>query len=269
MSACSGESSTPVQVDPGQPDTGVLFGVLSIQEHAGKRVIDAWFTDNDVARLPVAADWLHELDSCNLVYQQGESAAGKLWERAAADAPLDWRHTRSVGDKLFLSSRGGNYATLQIQQHGSLIVYSTPQRWFSIPIPTDTTLEIPGSEQFHSLTQLGIQPLQPLIMLSPADAILANPGDAITWQPSAHPGDRVTLLVSVIGDNDTELADGTLHCTLEDDGSFTLPIALQTKLEKSVHSIAVFLSRERRTMHVAGDSGLRVIQSSYSQPDAP
>ena len=257
LSACGGSG------EPNPPDNtvqaalaGPLQGFIAIEERAGKRVFDAWFSRG--SSITSAGPELWSLGSERCVNTSDllttESDARSL-------TGSRWRDTLFAGESILIQSRGGDIVTLQAQRYEDAVMYATTDRWLAQALPDDSQLTVVGSDQFPAFGPVGLAPLTPLVSSQPAGGYSTDVKQAIVWEASADTSDDIQLKISTLTSDSSKPAQ-TIHCWLDDNGHFTLPELVVQQLPDNPQ-ITYSLVRLREATHESGGAKLHVSQVSY------
>ena len=258
LSACgggSGESSLPDNTAQAAL-AGPLQGFIAIEERAGKRVFDAWFSRGSSITSAGLELWSAGSERC-----VDSGALTNVEGGASSQTGSRWRDTLFAGETVRIQSRGGDVVTLQAQRYEDAVMYATADRWLAQALPDDSQLTVVGSDQFPAFGPVGLAPLTPLISSQPTGGYSTDVTQAIVWEASADTSDDIQLKISTLTSDSSKPAQ-TIRCWLDDSGRFTLPELVVQHLPDNPQ-ITYSLVRLREAIHESGGAKLHVSQVSY------
>lgn len=251
----SGSGTAADKINASSVLSGPVRGVLTIEERANKRVMDAWFTRAESGQSSDVVLWEQEGQSCVVPGTIAQSAS-------SAQSGTHWRQTEFAGESITLSSRSGAQITLRPQRYAEAVLYATSERWLPVPLPDDATLSVTGAAGVAAFDSVPLAPLTRLEQLAPENGVSFDHAQAVRWVPAGHAAERIELVVSALTGKDDALAI-SIKCLLDDaSGQFELPSAVRARLPQGA-LLSYSLARIRTQTQHAGETTLEIVQVSY------
>lgn len=249
-----------------------LWGTVSIEQDATSLVeISGTFIRSN-QNLPSAAlinAYRPELDTCEL-----SNITIDVSDPIANIPDIDAEFVPefvSAGEVITFTAAGSSFTELQREVTPAQTVQGISIPAFTVyglpeginltgPVPADLTFSIPG-DVFPTFDSVSVPAVETLQIQSPgAEPITAS--TTFTWTASSNADTVINISASAIDTQTFEFS--TLSCTAMDDGSFTIPAAVQTQMGAGFSALVGAISRTAFNAQQQGNALLLVSNSSVA-----
>jgi hypothetical protein len=244
-----------------------LWGTVSVDQDSGGSVdlSGAFIRGNlDLPSADIIEAYQPELDTCEFTADVLD-ATDPLDE--LPDLGIDFSvEFVSAGEVITFNSPAGTFAELQrettpAQSIGGVslpafTVYSIPESTeLTGQVPANLSFDIPG-DVFPAFANVSVPAVAPLEVQSPAGTDAVTASTTFTWTAGSNPDAYIEISVSAL--DFATLAFSSLDCTATDDGSFTIPAAVQTQMGSEFSATGATLSRTALSVEQEGGALLFV-----------